>query len=191
VFGKTDKIYLKQYLQETNLHLICIVDASESMGYGTVRSAPDARPGSVRRGDSPRGCDHAGDRLRSDREAASPRVPDPARPPSCGSPPTSPWRRHRSTVRALLNTRSTWNRSRVQSRAGSRARCGTSYGPRPRQHWVFRASVIPTTRPPRGSSGSRDHAFGFFDEAGAGARCGWPALRVSGLQDIETGEVKS
>jgi uncharacterized protein (DUF58 family) len=38
VFGKTDKIYLKQYLQETNLHLICIVDASESMGYGTVRS---------------------------------------------------------------------------------------------------------------------------------------------------------
>src|SRR5687768_9297911 len=40
VFGKTDKIYLKQYLQETNLHLICIVDASESMGYGTVRAAP-------------------------------------------------------------------------------------------------------------------------------------------------------
>src|SRR4051812_30117171 len=38
VFGKTDKIYLKQYLQETNLHLICIVDASESMGYGTVRA---------------------------------------------------------------------------------------------------------------------------------------------------------
>src|SRR5215210_5447200 len=41
VFGKTDKIYLKQYLQETNLHLICIVDASESMGYGTVRGAPE------------------------------------------------------------------------------------------------------------------------------------------------------
>src|SRR5436190_16744151 len=36
VFGKTDKIYLKQYLEETNLHLISIVDASESMGYGTV-----------------------------------------------------------------------------------------------------------------------------------------------------------
>src|SRR5436189_2146444 len=36
VFGKTDKIYLKQYLEETNLYLICIVDASESMGYGTV-----------------------------------------------------------------------------------------------------------------------------------------------------------
>jgi uncharacterized protein (DUF58 family) len=36
--AKTDKIYLKQYLEETNLHLICVVDASESMGYGTVRS---------------------------------------------------------------------------------------------------------------------------------------------------------
>jgi uncharacterized protein (DUF58 family) len=38
VMAKTDKIYLKQYLEETNLHLICVVDASESMGYGTVRS---------------------------------------------------------------------------------------------------------------------------------------------------------
>src|SRR5438067_1750420 len=36
VFGRSDKIYLKQYQEETNLHLICIVDASESMGYGTV-----------------------------------------------------------------------------------------------------------------------------------------------------------
>src|SRR5271155_2735983 len=36
VFGKTNKIYLKQYLEETNLHLICIVDASESMGFGSV-----------------------------------------------------------------------------------------------------------------------------------------------------------
>src|SRR5215207_4715811 len=36
VLGKTDKIYLKQYLEETNLHLICVVDASESMGYGSV-----------------------------------------------------------------------------------------------------------------------------------------------------------
>src|SRR5688500_4564091 len=42
VFGKTDKIYLKQYLEETNLHLICIVDASESMGYGTVKAGRDA-----------------------------------------------------------------------------------------------------------------------------------------------------
>ena len=34
--ARTDKVYLKQYQEETNLHLICIVDASESMGYGTV-----------------------------------------------------------------------------------------------------------------------------------------------------------
>jgi uncharacterized protein (DUF58 family) len=37
VFGKTDKIYLKQYQEETNLHLILVVDASESMGFGSVR----------------------------------------------------------------------------------------------------------------------------------------------------------
>jgi uncharacterized protein (DUF58 family) len=36
VFAKTDKIYLKQYVAETNLHLICVVDASESMAYGSV-----------------------------------------------------------------------------------------------------------------------------------------------------------
>jgi uncharacterized protein (DUF58 family) len=36
VFGKTDKVYLKQYLEETNLHLICVVDASESMGYSSI-----------------------------------------------------------------------------------------------------------------------------------------------------------
>jgi uncharacterized protein (DUF58 family) len=36
VLAKTDRVYLKQYLEETNLHLICVVDASESMAYGTV-----------------------------------------------------------------------------------------------------------------------------------------------------------
>ena len=36
VLGKTDRVYLKQYIEETNLHLICLVDASESMGYGTI-----------------------------------------------------------------------------------------------------------------------------------------------------------
>src|SRR6187399_2450306 len=41
VFGKTDKIYLKQYLQETNLQLICVVDASESMGYSSIRVGSD------------------------------------------------------------------------------------------------------------------------------------------------------
>ena len=38
VFGKTDKIYLKQYQEETNLHLICVVDASESMAFSSVSS---------------------------------------------------------------------------------------------------------------------------------------------------------
>ncbi|MGA2232160.1 MAG: DUF58 domain-containing protein [Tepidisphaeraceae bacterium] len=41
VFAKTDKIYLKQYLEETNLQLICVVDASESMGYGSIGSGKD------------------------------------------------------------------------------------------------------------------------------------------------------
>ncbi len=38
VFGKTDKIYLKQYLEETNLQLVCIVDASESMGFSSINA---------------------------------------------------------------------------------------------------------------------------------------------------------
>ncbi len=38
VLAKTDRVYLKQYIEETNLHLICVVDASESMGYGNVKS---------------------------------------------------------------------------------------------------------------------------------------------------------
>jgi len=36
VFGRSDKVYLKQYLEETNLHLICVVDASESMGFSSI-----------------------------------------------------------------------------------------------------------------------------------------------------------
>src|SRR3984893_2582442 len=42
VFAKTNKIYLKQYQEETNLHLICVVDASESMGFGTVKGEEDS-----------------------------------------------------------------------------------------------------------------------------------------------------
>src|SRR5438874_11919237 len=33
ISGKTDKVSLKQYQEETNVHLICIVDASASMGF--------------------------------------------------------------------------------------------------------------------------------------------------------------
>ncbi len=35
VFGRTDKLYLKQYQQETNLDMLLLVDASGSMNYGT------------------------------------------------------------------------------------------------------------------------------------------------------------
>lgn len=38
VFGKTDKIYLKQYQEETNLHLILVVDVSESMAFSSIRT---------------------------------------------------------------------------------------------------------------------------------------------------------
>lgn len=33
LFGKTDKYYIKEYEQETNLNLMLLVDCSESMGY--------------------------------------------------------------------------------------------------------------------------------------------------------------
>ncbi|HWB54929.1 MAG TPA: DUF58 domain-containing protein, partial [Tepidisphaeraceae bacterium] len=36
VLAKTDRVYLKQYQQETNLQLICVVDVSESMAYGSA-----------------------------------------------------------------------------------------------------------------------------------------------------------
>ena len=36
VYGRTDKLYLKQYQQETNLDIIVMVDASASMAYGTL-----------------------------------------------------------------------------------------------------------------------------------------------------------
>jgi uncharacterized protein (DUF58 family) len=36
VLAKTDRIYLKQYQEETNLQLVLVVDASESMTYGSV-----------------------------------------------------------------------------------------------------------------------------------------------------------
>jgi uncharacterized protein (DUF58 family) len=36
VFGRTDKLYLKQYQQETNLDVVLLVDASGSMRYGSI-----------------------------------------------------------------------------------------------------------------------------------------------------------
>ncbi|MCA9278847.1 MAG: DUF58 domain-containing protein [Phycisphaeraceae bacterium] len=41
VWGRTDRLHLKQYQQETNLDVICLVDASGSMAYGS-RSFADA-----------------------------------------------------------------------------------------------------------------------------------------------------
>jgi uncharacterized protein (DUF58 family) len=35
VFGRSDRLYIKQYQEETNLPLMLIVDASESMGFGS------------------------------------------------------------------------------------------------------------------------------------------------------------
>jgi len=40
VFGRTDKLYIKQYQQETNLDVILLVDASASMAYGTLAAKP-------------------------------------------------------------------------------------------------------------------------------------------------------
>ncbi len=40
VFGRTDKLYIKQYQQETNLDVIIMVDASASMAFGTLPIKP-------------------------------------------------------------------------------------------------------------------------------------------------------
>ena len=37
VLARADKVYLKQYQEETNLQLLLVVDASESMGFGSVQ----------------------------------------------------------------------------------------------------------------------------------------------------------
>jgi hypothetical protein len=76
----------------------------------------------------------------------------------------------------VIGTRSTWNTGGGWSCAKSCAKSctprRTAGGPRPRQHWGFEASVIPTTRPPRGRSGSRDHTLAQLGQAGAGATQG-------------------
>ncbi|MHC4975561.1 MAG: DUF58 domain-containing protein [Planctomycetota bacterium] len=52
VYGRSDKLYLKEYQQETNLDLMLLVDSSGSMRYGT-RSFADASGAGKQRG--PRG----------------------------------------------------------------------------------------------------------------------------------------
>jgi len=39
VFARTDRFYVKQYEQETNLGAVCLLDASASMAYGGARAA--------------------------------------------------------------------------------------------------------------------------------------------------------
>ena len=41
VFGRSDKLYIKQYQQETNLDVILMIDSSVSMGYGSLEIKPD------------------------------------------------------------------------------------------------------------------------------------------------------
>ncbi len=36
VFGRSDRIYIKQFEEETNLPILLVVDASESMGFGSL-----------------------------------------------------------------------------------------------------------------------------------------------------------
>jgi len=43
VYAKTDRYYVKQYEEETNLNCMVLLDISESMRYGSVRLAPDQR----------------------------------------------------------------------------------------------------------------------------------------------------
>lgn len=45
VYGRSDKLYLKQYQQETNLDLVVLVDASGSMAYGSRTFADAAASG--------------------------------------------------------------------------------------------------------------------------------------------------
>ena len=40
IFGKTDKLHLKQYVKETNLDLLVMLDASGSMGYTSLTDQP-------------------------------------------------------------------------------------------------------------------------------------------------------
>ena len=51
VWSKTDKFYLKQYEEETNLLLYLLLDTSESMAYASGRNVIEAQ---VRRSSSPR-----------------------------------------------------------------------------------------------------------------------------------------
>ncbi len=47
IYGKADRYYIKQYIEETNLRATILLDASGSMGYAGSAAAPiDGRPAS-------------------------------------------------------------------------------------------------------------------------------------------------
>jgi uncharacterized protein (DUF58 family) len=43
VFGRSDRIYIKQFEEETNLPILLVVDASESMGFGSLNDDQNNR----------------------------------------------------------------------------------------------------------------------------------------------------
>lgn len=43
VFGRTDRVYIKQFEEETNLPILLVVDASESMGFGSLTDEENNR----------------------------------------------------------------------------------------------------------------------------------------------------
>lgn len=62
VFGRTDRHYIKQYEEETNLHIMLVVDASESMGYAGQQAKgwkPEGRTPDQSSGHGWRKFDHA------------------------------------------------------------------------------------------------------------------------------------
>lgn len=48
VYARTDKLYLKQYQQETNLDMVLLVDGSGSMGYSSRGQGIEGSPGQVK-----------------------------------------------------------------------------------------------------------------------------------------------
>ncbi|MFT3787225.1 MAG: DUF58 domain-containing protein [Tepidisphaeraceae bacterium] len=47
VYGRSDRLYIKQFQEETNLPLMLVVDASQSMGFGSVAGRQQAPYGEV------------------------------------------------------------------------------------------------------------------------------------------------
>lgn len=55
IFGKSDKLFVKQFEAETNIAALFVLDTSGSMGYCGSEMSPDVNPGDVDTGDNRRG----------------------------------------------------------------------------------------------------------------------------------------